>query len=233
MGYFDDEYYDPAHFPELEEEMETLIDHVASTIQEEAIDHIVENSAMYQELKQVNKAINEERWDAIKNLSEAKKEIESLKTELSKKLNEHPHFKFQVGDKVYIPVLDRGYPKLACTKCNGTGRLVFNVQDAEIKEATAVCPLCGGYSRNGHVREGCYARFVPNSRQIVGISYNITKDHVTTLYSFEGNCSLREDEIAFDRTESVKICQEKTLQSYNIAAKSTGHPEVTSVDQIP
>ena len=232
MGYFDDEYYEPAHFPELEVEMETLIDHVVNAIKDDAANQIVERSEQYQQLKMVVKNATEDRWSAIKALKASNEEIERLKGELDKKLNEHPHFKFKVGDKAYVPRSAGGTYSLTCAKCNGEGKLFFKVHDSDIETATATCPVCGGYSRNGRDRQAYYCKYTAQQIDVVEIQYNVGNDGAKTRYMADGYWWLEED-IMVTRDECLAICQQKTLESYNKAAKITGHAEATSVDQIP
>ena len=232
MGYFDDEYYDPAHFPELEGEMETLIDHVVNTIKDDAVNQIVENSEQYQQLKREVKNANEDRWGAIKALNASNEEIERLKGELNKKLNEHPHFKFKVGDKAYVPSSADGTYSLTCAKCNGEGKLVFKVHDSDIETATATCPVCGVYSRDGRERQAYYFKYTARQTDVTAIKYNVDRDGAKTWYSAGDYWWLEEDVMA-TRDECLALCQQKMLESYNKAAKITGHAEATSVDQIP
>lgn len=232
MGYFDDEYYEPAHFPELEWEMETLISHVVNAIKDDAVNQIVEKSEQYQQLKMVVKNATEDRWGAIKALKASNEEMERLKGELDKKLNEHPHFKFKVGDKAYVPSSAGDTYTLTCAKCNGEGKLVFKVHDSDIETATATCPVCGGYSRDGRERQAYYFKYTAQQTDIVAIKYNVDIDGAKTWYMAGGYWWLEED-VMVTRDECLAICQQKMLESYNKAAKITGHAEATSVDQIP
>ena len=232
MGYFDDEYYEPAHFPELEGELETLINHVVGAVKDDAVNQIVENSEQYQQLKQEVKKADEDRWGAIKVLTASKDEIERLKGELDKKLNEHPHFKFKVGDKAYVPCSTGGTYSLTCTKCNGEGKLVFKVHDSDLETATATCPVCGGYSRDGRERQAYYMKYTAQQADVVAIKYEVDRDGAKTWYMADGYWWLEED-VMVTRDECLAICQQKTLESYNKAAKTTGHAKATSVDQIP
>lgn len=232
MGYFDDEYYEPAHFPELEGEMETLIGHVVNAIKDDAANQIVEKSEQYQQLKMVVKNATEDRWSAIKELKASNEEIERLKGELDKKLNEHPHFKFKVGDKAYVPSFTGDTYSLTCTKCNGEGKLVFKVHDADIETATATCPVCGGYSRDGRERQAHYMKYTAQQADVVAIKYEVDRDGAKTWYTV-GGCWRPEEDVMVTRDECLVICQQKMLESYNKAAKITGHAEATSVDQIP
>lgn len=232
MGYFDDEYYEPAHFPELEGELETLINHVVGAVKDDVVNQIVEKSEQYQQLKMVVKNATEDRWSAIKALKASNEEIERLKGELDKKLNEHPHFKFKIGDKAYVPCSTGDTYSLTCTKCNGEGKLVFKVHDSDIETATATCPVCGGYSRNGRDRQAYYYKYTAQQADVVAIKYEVDRDGAKTWYTVGGYWLLEED-VMVTRDECLAICQQKTLDSYNKAAKITGHAEATSVDQIP
>lgn len=239
MSYWDPpEYIEEAKYPEIDAEINTLIEHLVGSIKEEAKDNIAKTSDAYADLKASCDSLRKELTKTREALHTRDGMVELLQKELEKKKTEHPAFKYSIGDKVfYIQPDYRNSKKVFCPRCHGKGEISLaeegcNLPD-DLKETTASCPECrnstGGILYYGakHFKERDCAKFCVATGFIDKIEYTLRSDGTSSsMYiiktSSDNFYKHFEEDLFENREEANQKAQQKTRLAYIEACKGVG-----------
>lgn len=239
MSYWDSpEYIEEAKYPEIDAEINTLIEHLVDSIKEEAIDNIAKTSDAYQNLKASYENLRRELTKTQGNVVAKENMIKLLQKELEKKKTEHPAFKYNIGDKVFYIQPDYRYnKKVFCPRCHGKGIVSLaeegcNLPD-DLKESTISCPECrnstGGILYHGakHFKERDCTEFYAATGFIDTIEYALKSDGTSSsMYiiktSSDNFYKHYEEDLFENQEEANQKAKQKTRLVYIEACKGVG-----------
>lgn len=241
MSYWDPpEYIEEAKYPEIDAEINTLIEHLVGSIKEEAKDNIAKTSDAYAALKASCDNLRKELFKTREMLCTKESMVELLQKELEKKNIEHPTFKYNIGDEVFHVYPNYRYSKeVYCPRCGGTGSVSLakegcNLPD-DLIDSTITCPECKGcsggilYSGAKHFRVRDCTTFSAELGTIDEIEFVIkndgtasTKYTIKSLDSSNIYFSYFEEELFENREEANQKAKQETRLAYIEACKGVG-----------
>lgn len=239
-AYIEEDFIEEAKYPEIVAEINTLIEHLVSSIKEEAKDDIARTSNAYIDLKTSCDNMRKESFKTREALCAKERMIELLQKELEKKNIEHPTFKYNIGDKVFHVQPNYGYnKKVYCPRCQGKGIVSLakegcNLPD-DLVNSVITCPECKGstggilYSGAKHFKERDCTVFSAETGIIDKIEFVIKNDGTTsTKYTVRNLNSSNsffgrfEEDLFENREDAQKKAKQETRLAYIEACKGVG-----------
>lgn len=239
-AYIGEDFIEEAKYPEIDAEINTLIEHLVSSIKEEAKDDIAKTSETYAVLKTSCDNLRKELFKTRETLCAKESMIELLQKELEKKNIEHPTFKYNIGDKVFHISPDYRYDKkVYCPRCQGKGAVALikegcNLPD-DLVDSVITCPECKGSSGNilyggaKHFKERNCTVFSAEPCIIDKIEFVIKNDGTTStkytvrnLNSSDSFFGCFEEDLFENREEAQKKAKQETRLAYIEACKGVG-----------
>lgn len=239
-AYIGEDFIEEAKYPEIDAEINTLIEHLVSSIKEEARDIIARTSDAYTDLKTNYDTLRREMRKAQENLVAKEKLIELLQKKLEKKNIEHPTFKYNIGDKVFHAHPDYRYnKKVYCPRCQGKGVVSLAKEGCNLPDdlvgSVITCPECRGssggilYGGAKHFKEKNCTTFSAEPCIIDKIEFVINNDGTTStkytvrnLNSSDSFFGCFEEDLFENREEAQKKAKQETRLAYIEACKGVG-----------